>query len=174
MTLWLKSQDTSSDFTGSSLRICWGSAPTPTDQDTTPAIEIVLFNETSAGNPATAQIIRYALDSNAGARGNGFALPDNFGGACSIGGQSFQFEKTISLSGLHSQFAVIRMFYNTDTAQPIAFDSTDAHTFPTQGLAIDSSGTAGQSTRRVSVFQSWPGIPDPFQTAIYSSTGITK
>lgn len=172
MVLWLKSQDSSSDFTGSNLKICWGSVGTSPSSDTTPAIEVVLFNETSAGNPATTQIIRYALDSNAGARSNGFASPDNSAGAC--GGQTFQFEKTISLSGLHPQFAFVRMFYNTDTAQPVAFDSTDAHTFPTQGLSIDSSGTAGQSTRRVSVFQSWQEVPDALQFAVYSSTEITK
>jgi Tfp pilus assembly protein PilX len=173
MTLWLKSQDSSSDFTGSNLKICWGKVGAYADQSLMPAIEAVVFYETTAGNPATARIYRAAYDPNASRRANNsFAAPD---GTCEIAGQSFQFSVTLSLVGLaNPQFAFVRMFYNTDTAQPIAFDSADAHLFPTQGILVDSSGTSGQSSRKVQVFQGWPEIPAPFQFAVYSSTGLTK
>jgi hypothetical protein len=176
MTLWLKSQDSSSDFTGSNLKICWGSAGTLSNSDTTPAIEVVLFHETAANTPSTTEIFRAAFDPYSPTRTNGFSAPDNISGACSVGGQAFQFQKTLNLAP-NPQFVFVRMFYNTDTAQFVAFDSTDTHVFPTQGIVVDSTGLAGQSTRRVSVFQGWPEIPDPFRFAIYSinpSTGLIK
>jgi len=175
MTLWLKSQDSSSSFTGPNIKICWGSAGTSSSVDTTPAIEVVLFYETTDNDPATTKIYRAVVDPNSSRiSSNSFTVA---GGACNISGQSFAFSTTISgLTTLGTpQFAFVRMFYNTGTAQPIAFDSTDStHTFPSQGIMVDSTGLAGQSTRRVSVFQSWPEIPDLFQFPIYSSTGITK
>jgi hypothetical protein len=173
MTLWLKSQDSSPSFTGSNLKICWGKPGTYPDESLKPGIEAVLFYETSAGNPATTKIFRAAFDSNASRRANNsFAAP---GGLCTVGGQSFQFQTTLNLVGLSNpQFVFVRMFYNTDTAQPVAFDSTDGHLFPTQGILVDSSGVSGQSSRKVEVFQSWPEIPNPFQFAVYSSTGLTK
>ncbi len=173
MTLWLKSQDSSSDFTGSSLKICWGKPGAYSDQSLIPAIETVLFYETSAGVPSTARIFRAAFDSNSARRVSNSFTADS--GTCTVGEQSFQFSATLNLAALpNPQFVFVRMFYNTDTSQPVAFDSTDAHVFPSQGILVDSSGTAGQSTRKVQVFQGWPEIPSPFQFAIYNSTGLTK
>lgn len=181
MTLWLKSQDsTSLNFTGTNLKICWGKPGAYSDQNLKPAIEIVLFYETTADNPLTAKIFRTTADPFSGR-----PMPNSFSaattGSCTISGQSFPFYATVSLTGLSNpQFAFVRMFYNNDTAQPIAFDSTDTHTFPTQGILVDSSGTAGgtsnapQSTRKVQVFQGWPEIPNIFQFAVYSSTRLTK
>jgi hypothetical protein len=175
MTLWLESQDSSSSFTGSNLKICWGTPGAYSNANLEPAIEVVLFYETGANDPSTTRIFRATADPNSGrVISNSFTPAD---GSCNISGQTFAFSTTITgISTLGTpQFAFVRMFYNTDTAQPIAFDSTDTtHVFPTQGITVDSTGAAGQSTRRVSVFQSWPEIPDLFQFAIYSSTGITK
>jgi Tfp pilus assembly protein PilX len=173
MTLWLRSQDTSPNYTGSSIKVCWGKSGAYSDQNLMPAIETVVFYETAANNPATTRIFRAAFDPNSGRRStNSFAAP---GGSCVIDGQTFQFQTTVSLSGLaNPQFMFVRMFYNTDTNQPVAFDSTDAHVFPTQGILVSSLGTAAQSSRKVEVFQSWPEIPSSFQFAVYSSTGLSK
>jgi Tfp pilus assembly protein PilX len=174
MTLWLKAQDSAStDFTGSTLKICWGKSGTASDSSVTPAVETVLFYETSAGVPATTRIFRAAFDSNA-ARvfSNHFAVPATPG---SCAGQSFQFSTTLDLATLpNPQFVFVRMFYNTDTSQPVAFEGPSGSVFPSQGILVDSSGTAAQSVRKVEVFQGWPEIPNPFQFAIYSSTGLTK
>jgi Tfp pilus assembly protein PilX len=174
VTLWLKSQDANSvNYTGSSLKICWGKVGAYPDQNLVPGLETVVFYETSAGNPATAKIFRAAFDSNATRRaGNSFTAP---GDSCVVNGQSFQFQTTLDLSGFADpQFAFVRMFYNTDTVQPVAFASPDGHLFPSQGILVDSSGTAGQSSRKVQVFQGWPEIPNSFQFAVYSPTGLTK
>ncbi len=173
-TLWLKSKDASPDFTGNTLRICWGKSGTSANAAVTPSVEVSIYYETAAGNPATVRVNRGAYDPNAGRRvNNSFAAPD--AGTCIVNGVTFQFRKTISLAGLTNlQFAVIRLFYNTDVAQPVAFDSTNASKFPSQGILVDSSGTSGQSNRKVEVFQGWPEVPNVFQYAIYSSTGLTK
>ncbi|HKB88795.1 MAG TPA: hypothetical protein VKC53_04050 [Patescibacteria group bacterium] len=172
-TLWFKSQDSSSDFNGNTLKICWGKAGTASGAAVTPALEVVVLYETVANDPATTKIFRVTADPYSGRNpSNSF---DSAGGSCTVTGQVFPFSKTISLAGLNNpQFAYVRLFYNTDTAQPIAFDTTTAATFPSQGILVDSSGTAGQSSRKVEVFQSWPEIPSIFQFAVYSSTGITK
>ena len=174
MTLWFKAQDAGSvDFTGSSLRICWGKPDAYANQSLVPAIESILFYETVSGNPATAKISRVAYDPNATRRAtNSFSAP---GGTCTVDGQSFQFQATLNIAGIpNPQFMFVRMFYNTDTAQPIAFASPDGDLFPSQGILVDSSGTSGQSSRKVQVFQGWPEIPSPFRFAVYSSTGLTK
>lgn len=176
MTLWLKAQDaTSSDFTGSNLKICWGKPGAYSDQSLMPAVEAVLFYETTAGDPATVKIFRAAFDANAARRVNN-SFTDT-GALCTVAGKSFQFQTTLSIPPANypnPQFAFVRLFYNTDTSQPVAFDSTDAHVFPSQGILVDSTGVAGQSNRRVEVFQGWPEIPGPLQFAVYSSTGLIK
>lgn len=190
MTLFLKSQDSSPDFTGSGVKICWGKLGSYSDQNLEPAVEAVVFYETTASDPSTVKIFRKAYDpySNratvgvGGASNNGFSAPDNSNGTCSVSGQAFQFQASLSLSGLpNPQFAYVRMYYNSDTSHPIAFaDSLGSHNFPTQGILVDSSGTAGgtasepQSVRKVEVFQSWPEVPSVFQSSVYSSTGLTK
>lgn len=174
MTLWLKAQsDESADYDGSSLKICWGKDGEYSNQDLVPAIETVIFYETVDGNPATVKIARAAFDPNSSRRAsNSF---DAAGGSCIVSDQSFAFQAGLNLESIpNPQFMLVRMFYNTDLAQPIAFDSTDEAIFPSQGILVDSSGVSGQSSRKVQVFQGWPEIPAPFQFAIYSSTGLTK
>lgn len=173
MTLWLKAQDAgSSDFAGNTLKICWG-RPATYVESLKPAVELVLFYETTANDPSTVKIFRAAFDDNSTRRvSNSFTAPV-VPGSCA--GQSFQFQATLGLAGLpNPQFAFIRMFYNINITQPVAFDTTDASTFPSQGILVDSTGAAGQSNRRVEVFQGWPEIPSVFQFAVYSSTGLTK
>ena len=174
LTLWLHSQDSSPNYTGRNIKICWGKQGTSSNSATTPAIELSLLYETTANNPATARVFRAAYDPSGSRR-----VSDNFanvdGGRCTVQGQTFQFQKTINISGLSNpQYAVIRMFYNTNAASPIAFDSTNASVFPSQGIKVDSAGTAGQSSRKVEVFQSWPEVPGVFQYGLYSPSGITK
>lgn len=174
-TLWFNSQDLSPDFTGTNLKVCWGKTGTASNLDVTPAIEVSIYYETTSGNPATAKIARFTADPYTG---SGRTQNNSFSGvdaASAISGQSFPFCKIISLALYPNlQFATIRMFYNTNTSHPIAFDSTNASRFPTQGMLIDSSGTSGQSSRKVQVFQSWPEVPSTFLYGIYSPVGLTK
>lgn len=176
-TLWFNSQDLSSDFTGTTLKVCWGKTGTASNLAVTPAIEVSIYYETTAGNPATAKISRVTADPYTGSGRTQNNLFSGVNAASVISGQTFPFCKIINLASPslpNLQFATIRMFYNTNTSHPIAFDSTTASTFPTQGMLIDSSGTSGQSNRKVQVFQSWPEVPSTFLYGIYSPVGLTK
>lgn len=171
MILWLKSQDSSPNYNGDALKICWGKAGTPAGSNITPAVEISLIY----GTPATAKVYRAAIDPyQSRSPNNAFAAAS---GASTISGQSFPFCHTLSnLNSLGNlQFVSIRMLYNTNTSHPIAFDSTNnAWLFPAQGIRVDSSGTAGTSSRKVEVFQGWSEVPNVFQYSIYSPSGLTK
>lgn len=173
MTLWFKSQDASPDFSGNTVTVCWGKPGTANNTATTPAIEVAVYYETSLNDASTVMIYRLTADPNTTrAASNDFSAA---GGSCSVGGQTLAFQATINnlLSLGHLQFATVRMFYNSDTPQPVGFDGHGS-IFPTQGKTIDSAGTAGASTRRVDVFQGWSEVPDVFLYPIYSPVGLTK
>ena len=68
------------------------------------------------------------------------------------------------------------MFYNS-TLQPIGIDVNPigpSSSLPSQGTLIDSLGEAGETSRRVNVFESYPEPPFIFDSAIYSAGDITK
>jgi len=196
-TIWFVAHDPSNNyalicsaskpcFTGKTVRVCWGNPGTPNSVSTTPAVEFSIFYESTPGSLSTIRIARVALDPFAGRTPpNNFSSPD--AGTCTIGGESFEFKKTINLSTLGIavgsyntqnglQFGRLRILYNTDIAQKVGFDVNYAGNtlLPSQGSQIDSTGTAGVSNRRLSVFQGWPEPPFVFDFAIYSSTGLTK
>jgi Tfp pilus assembly protein PilX len=171
VTLWLNSQDSSPDYNGNALRICWGKSGTSGGNNNTPAIEVSLVY----GTGSNVRVYRAAIDPYQSRSPNN-NFDDNSAGQ-TISGQSFPFCHTIgNLSSFSNrQFATIRMFYNTNTSHPIAFDSTNnSWLFPAQGIRIDSSGTSGQSSRKVEVFQGWPEVPTVFQFGLYSPSGLTK
>jgi len=194
-TVWFVEHDSSGNpicnagnpcFTGRNLKVCWGREGTSASSATTPAVELSVFYESTPGNPATARIARSAFDPfSARPTPNNFSAPDL--GTCNIDGEIFAFQKTIDLStlgipaGVYNvenglQMARLRMFYNTDASQKVGFDVNIAGNtiLPSQGLQVESSGTAGESSRRLSVFQSWPEAPSVFDYAVYSSVGISK
>lgn len=194
-TLWFVAHDADGNilcnasspcFTGNQLRVCWGKPGTAADSATTPAIELSVLYTTTPGDYSTVRVARGVFDPSASRRaGNLFSAPD--GGNCTVDGQSFAFQKTIDLSTLGIpagsynvqnglQLAHLRFFYNTDTAHQAAFDVNFGgdSLLPSQGLMVDSSGVAGQSTRRLSVFQGWPEAPNVFNYSLYSSSGLTQ
>ena len=193
MTTWFVSHDAAGNtectdgkcFKGTQMSVCWGKPGTDQNSGTTPAIEASIFYEVTPGSLATIQIARITADPNSGR-----VVTNKFGGtdgACnSISGGSYAFQKTINFAGLGIpagsyntvnglQFARVRMLYNTDTAHPLAVTvAGSGGTLPSQGQDIVSTGTAGDSNRKVQVFQGWPEPPQVFDYAIYSGTGLTK
>lgn len=173
-------------FTGNTLKVCWGNTGTAAGVSTTPAIELSIFYQATPGNPATARIARVVLDPNSGRRvSNLFASPDP--GTCTLSGETLQFQKTITLSTLGIpagsynvqnglQFAKLRMLYNSNISHKAALDVNFAgnSNLPSQGILANSTGTAGESNRRLEVFQGWPEHPGVFDFTVYTSTGIVK
>jgi Tfp pilus assembly protein PilX len=194
-TIWFVAHDTDGNvtctagtpcFTGSNLKVCWGKSGTGAGTATTPAVELSVFFESSPSDSTTAKIARATFDPNSGRRAtNAFGAPDS--GTCTVGGETFQFQKTIDLSTLGIgagsygtqgglQFGRLRMLYNSDLSHKVGFSVNLAgdSVLPSQGLNVDSEGAAGESNRRLSVFQGWPEAPSVLDYSVYSSTGLTK
>jgi hypothetical protein len=182
-------------FTGNTMKVCWGKPGTAKNSDITPAIEVSVFYETTPGDLSSIKIARTALDPYNGRNpANSFSLPDNTDGGCSIGGNTYQFSKTILFSGLGIPataynvrggllFARTRMMYTTSSqnfAVSVDFPGNIATGLPSQGQNVVSTGSAGPdltaSQRKINVFQSWPEIPSVLEFAVYSGsgTGLTK
>lgn len=194
-TLWFVAHDNDGNivcnasfpcFKGTSMKICWGDPGTASDSETTPAVELSIIYTSTPGDYSTTKIARGVFDPNPNRRlSNLFSAPNV--GTCTIGSQTFAFQKFINFSSLSIpmsaynsenglQLAHLRFFYNTDKAQPAAIDVNFAgnSVLPSQGLLIDSSGFSGQSTRRISVFQGWPETPDVFDFAVYGTSGLSQ
>ena len=166
-------------FNGDRIKICWGdNAAAPI-----PAIEASIVYLNTAGNYATARIARAAFDDNAAGR----IPPNNFvdpGGSCTIGANTFQYSTTLMFNSFSPpvpydttnklQFMVLKLLYN-NTSHHIGVDVTGSgSTLPSQGQLIESSGTSGDSNRRVEVFQGYGEMPIAFYSAIYNEGGLTK
>ncbi len=193
VTLWFVDHDEDGNlscgigdncFSGNILRVCWGKPGTSSSSDTAPAIELSVLYSTTPMNYSTLRIGRGAFDPNDNRlTENAFSSQDST--SCQIGGETFAFGQTIDLSaelgvpalsdgGL--QYAKVRMLYNTTENHKVGFDVdfSGNDPLPSQGLMIDSSGTSGDSNRRLEVFQAWPEAPSVFDYALFSSSGIVK
>lgn len=171
-------------FAGTQMYVCWGDPSKVSNPVTDPAIEVSVFYETTPMDLTTIKIARLTADSEQSrAQLNKFESP-GIGTGCP-NGASYAHSKlytfanrgipclSCALAPGNLQFARIRMLYNTDTAQPLGI-TVVGDTLPSQGQDITSTGTAGQSNRKVEVYQSWPEPPPVFDYAIYSGTGLTK
>jgi type II secretory pathway pseudopilin PulG len=176
--------DTNKCFTGSGLSVCWAESETPSDQATTPALEISILYVDVPWDYSTVKIARVTADPNVARRvTNNFGDTDGVG--CTLEGQDFEFKKTIdfSASGLNIPYATpgnlliakIRFFYNTDEAQTLGFDVRGTGgDLPSQGRKIVSTGTAGEANRKIEVLRTFGELPPIFDAAVFSPGGIVK
>lgn len=171
-------------YTGNELKVCWGNQGTSPSFDTTPAVEVSVYYETTPGDLSTVRIARATFDPNTTRTSiNHFGSAS--AGPCTIGGTTYAFENTITLSDLGGVgfnnngllFAKVRMLYNESEAHSIGY-SVSSGTLPPQGIEIDSVGNSGdtgsQSTRRIKVFQGWPEFPLIGSSIYTPAVGLTK
>lgn len=180
-------------FTGDKFKVCWGNPGTPASSSTAPAVEVSVIYAQTPGNYSTLQIARAGIDPNSARRtSNNFSADD--GATCSIAGTSFAFSKTVTLgasgvlnipSGSYTvqnglQYMKVRILYNTDSshflgATTLGLVSSDNNLlFPPQGITIASTGTSGDATRKVQVFQGFGDTPEVFDSAVYSPASLAK
>lgn len=182
---------TGSCFSGNTVTLFWGENGTASQSSTTPAIEAAFLYTTTpnANGYSTARIARVAFDPNSTRRSsNSFDTPTGTG--CTIGTTQFAFCHTVNLSNLSPavtirpstsdtrglQMARLRILYNTDKAHPVGIAVSGGNgTVPNQGSKIESSGTAGESTRKIQVNKLFSDLPPIFDFALFSgSGGLTK
>ncbi len=184
-------------FKGRAINFCWGEDPIGYGYE--PALEILVFYDSKQGAPAikngnfeSVRVFRFAYDYEASARGNNFNNEDVFKDhpSCNINNQKqLKYRALVELSPSlinenECNFAEdegclimvkVRMYYNSDKTHPVAITlGPNDPSLPAQGYQISSTGIAGESNRKVNVFQSYPEPPIPFDTAVFSQQDLTK
>lgn len=167
----------------SPIEFCWGN-----DAGDRSVIEVTVFYDesgqaVSANNYANVKVKRYVYDSHAASHPeNNFtqaAVTD-----CQVTGQDFVYSTNAAqsinlaadLPGCGGPGCVLliktRALYNPN---PLAIGLKGGlGDFPSQGETIESTGVAGESTRKVEVFQGYPEIPFIFDAALFSPGGVVK
>ena len=171
-------------FTGSQIKLCWGSPGTNPATATAPAIQFnVLYDPTSNANYNDVRNARIVLDPNAGRRGqNGFQAVT--GGACTVNGIDYAFSENITFGGMgigcsSTQRCLlagrVRFFYNSNPEPFGADTAASGVSLPLQGKIIESTGASGEANRRIQVIRQFPDLPPIFDFALFSgSGGLTK
>jgi hypothetical protein len=183
-------------YRGNQISMCWGKEPVA-ESPNNPAIEVGIFYDDAGPPPnytqsvlnpnnfSNVKVARTAFDDQASSKGNHFNSSSvSTTEPCVIDGQEFVYKvSNVIPSGFDPLcqavngcflMAVVRMLDN-DTPQPIGIIvSGGPNDLPAQGILIESKGSAGQSTRKVNVFQSYPEIPNLFDAAVFSLNGLTK
>ncbi len=157
--------DLSNPYSGSTIDVCWGeTGATPIT-----ALEISVVYRDAA---STYRVWRGAFDPDASPTrrpSNHFSAPD--AGGCA----GLVYKKTINFAALGitgTKFALrIRPFYNKTTLGVVPASGI---VLPSQGLNIVSTGKAGDTTRRISVIQSFPSLPGIFDYVLFSGASVTK
>jgi type II secretory pathway pseudopilin PulG len=167
-------------FEGTTMNICWGDG----DPTEVPAIEISLYYDTTNNAIQNPNIftnvgeLKYTYDPDATRRaGNGFDPPS---ASCSWD-TDFAYSADVVLPGACSGnvgcilMTKVKSFYNLGQ-EPVGINviSVAGNTLPAQGVQIESTGTSGESQRKVNVFQGYPEPPSMFEGAIFSGGGLTK
>lgn len=162
------------------LNICWGDSGSISQ--TTPAMEARLYYYASGGGYGVTGL---AYDPN-GSRiaGNNFASVSGSGsgGPCVAGGRTYAF--WVSNLGLHTPglgmpvgakplVLRVKLWYNGDTGHFVGIEATGpgAKNFADQGKTIISSGEAGLTVRKLSVFQRYLDFPGVFDGPVYAGLG---
>lgn len=169
-------------FTGPSMQICWGESGTSSGNAQTPALELTIIYTATPGDYQTTTVARGAFDPNSSRRGtNQFSAPDP--GSCTIAGREYAFNKNINFADLGIpagvygtpnglQTARLRLLYNTAT--PHSVGASVGTPLPAQGTRIESTGTAGEATRKIEVYQLYGDLPPIFDFALFSTGALTK
>jgi Tfp pilus assembly protein PilX len=188
-TVWLVSKDSNGNpscsglpcFSGNAIKVCWGKAQTYSNPNLIPAAEVSLYYTTSPFAFQTAKRGFVAYDPNTARRtSNSYLSPDS--GTCQIGNQTFQYQKTITmqtdfgvptLADGDMQFLRVNIRYNTNEAHPVGVVAV-GDDLPSQGSKIQSTGTSGQATRRVEVYNLNPDFPPIFDTNMFTQGSLAK
>lgn len=174
---------------GKPIRICWGNVPDDTGGDNSkiPAIEVSTYYDTTLNSISTTpdysnvKVEKYTWDPNNG-RANGFTKSGigNNVNECEINNLRHLYRggdvTPIGCGAITGCVLLVKvkMFYNDNPQRIGAFVVGAGNIIPAQGNRIESTGTAGESTRKVNVFQSYSEPPSIFDGAVFSLGDFKK
>ncbi|MBX4205776.1 hypothetical protein KW795_01120 [Candidatus Microgenomates bacterium] len=173
-------------FKGDRVKVCWGKVGSSASDAQAPAIEATILYLSTPGNLSTAKIAREAIDPySSRISTNKFSQAVNSN--CTIGSTTYAFQKTLIFSdlGIPSssyneenglQYMGLKFLYNSVTAHSIGVDVnfSGSTALPSQGSKIDSVGKAGESTRKIEVYNLYRSMPPVFNNSIFSYGGISQ
>lgn len=153
------------------ITIYWGE-PTDTcgtNLSNTPALEVIILTGTSIND---VKATRYAYDpcqtrrSTGTAPVNNFAAPTSTTGG-SVNGKTFAYYTTLTISGTDPNKGLLIRAIPLYASTTIAV--TAQSTLPSQGKYINSVGTSGRTTRKISYFEGYPMLPpELFQYILFA------
>lgn len=166
------------------LEVCFGN-------NEAPAVEVSVYYDpsfSSFANPnnfANLKMARLALDSyNPRTTTNNFTYTSATN--CSFGGSTFNHTTgNINLGSLITLcnpnnnpscliMAKVRILYNV-ASQPVGISvNGNQQNLPAQGFQVNSSGTSGESVRKLNIVRGYPELPSAFDTAVFSRNSLTK
>lgn len=190
--LWLVSHDangnlTCSDgscFSGQFLNVCWGSA----DASPIPALEVEVYYDTTGASTtsntfAGMSLVRAVFDSDttriaSNNFSNSVSVNDP---SCVLEGVPHAYKATLDLEALGINnscypingclvLAVAKVLYAT-SKQEVGFYS-GGNTFPSQGYVLQSTGSAGNSVRKVELVQTFENPDAIFTNGIFTNSSI--
>lgn len=146
------------------LRVYWASN-SQTDCTENAALELVLI---TGSDVASAAVTRYAFDPCSTRRsGNGFSPtsvsdPNQITTSnTNILGQDFNYYVTIPVtSGFIMR--IVPLYADTRIAIRGYTSGNQPQNLPSQGKLVESTGTAGDATRKVRVYQGYPKLPTEY------------
>lgn len=171
-------------FAKTNIHICWGN---PDYADTKqPAVEIMVYYDTttnsvdSPNNYSNVKVARYAYSPNDSDKYAGWAKVT---GGCDWEGDLYKHKAVMKITDVDSSCNIagcplmvkVRMYYSNLVKQKIGIQTSGGtENLPSQGLEITSTGTAGDTSRRVTVTQRYPENPTFFDAAVFSMKDIIK
>lgn len=151
-------------YNSNKINVCWGPKTTG---GTPPSMEITLvYQQTNASGPI--KVFRGAYNPPSVTRSNNFSLVGTEN--CGLGftyGQKFDYS---SVSPFKPYVLRLRPFYGEAN---IGIEA-DGSNLPTQGTNITSTGTSGETTRKVMVTRTYPALPAIFDYILFSGGSLTK
>ena len=152
--------DESHDYDGPSIDVCWQK----TSGTIEPAMEITLIYQDAGGY----KVSRGAYDPDGGRIGSN-AFTATIPLDCGLG---FTYGTTFSLPPSPPTYTAIALRLRPFYAEANVGIKPSAN-LPSQGLSIASTGTAGETTRKVEVVDSYPSLPAIFDYVLFSGTNVT-
>lgn len=157
---------------GSYFNVYWGRVSEACNNSA--AIEVIVVMGTSASDATTK---RFAFDPCS--RGNNFATPETYPGSNGsyfvVDNQTFRYKTPVSfsLNGLNVIMVRVVPLYARTPLSISTYNPSDKSlggvNLPEQGKRIDSTGQAGGTVRKISVFQGYPKLPSEFFYSLFKA-----
>lgn len=163
------------NYAGQFICLVWGNQGTPSSDNQTPAVAAVILYK--SGTTFTRR--QFVIDPKGR---NGFPTPISDASCAnqevSAVDNNLNIDRTfafahkldIPVAGYSPVLLRIRLLFNSGTAHYVGVKPLSA-TFPPQGYKISSTGSSGQTTRKVDVFQSYSSLPAIFDFVLFNGSG---